>query len=468
MKTSYFLAAALLAASSLFAQETDDPYPHPIPSANGVIVSRIAEFASLPDIDGVAARIMLLNWEPGTQRFFANDMRGPLYSISRDGKQVAVYLDVNDAKWGNPVDSRRGELGVQSFAFHPQFTESGAPAYGKFYTWGDSSNTTPAADFTPGQGEVSHHSVLLEWTAKNPHAAAYDGDAPRELIRFLQPFRNHNCGHLTFNPLARPGDAEFGLLYMGIADGGSGGDPFNMAQNLKIGFGKIFRLDPLGKNSANGKYGIPADNPFVGRDDVLPEIYAYGARNPQRLAWDSVNGNMYMAEIGQNIVEEISPVTKGANLGWNVWEGSYRFISRSAVSTQGPRSDPFVTYPIVEWGQPDDLFQPQSAATGLVVYRGVRIPQLKGRILFGDIPSGEIFHVSADNPPNGGQDAIRRILLTDGSEPTTLLKMIQAKNAVQGKEAATRADMRLNSGPDGRLFVINKRDGMIREIVPNR
>ncbi|MDA0204370.1 MAG: PQQ-dependent sugar dehydrogenase [Acidobacteria bacterium] len=467
MRTSYFLAAVLLAASSLLAQETDDPYPQPIPTADGVIVARVAEFASLPDIDGVAARIMLLNWEPGTQRFFANDMRGPLYSISRDGKQVAVYLDVNDPKWGQPVDSRRGEQGVQSFAFHPQFTESGAPGYGKFYTWGDSSNTTPTADFTPGQGEVSHHSVLLEWTVKNPSAATYDGDAPRELIRFQQPFRNHNCGHLTFNPLAGPGNVDFGLLYMGIADGGSGGDPFNMAQNIKIGFGKIFRVDPLGNNSANGKYGIPADNPFVGRDDVLPEIYAYGARNPQRFAWDSANGKMYMAEIGQNIVEEISEVPKGANLGWNTWEGSFRFISRSAVNTQGPRSDPSVTYPVVEWGQPDGLFQPQSAATGLVVYRGDRIPQLKGRILFGDIPSGEIFHVSADNPPNGGQDAIRRILLTDGNEPTTLLKMIQAKNAAQGNEAATRADMRLNSGPDGRLFIINKRDGVIREIVPN-
>jgi hypothetical protein len=467
MKTLIFVAATLLAASCTFAQETDDPFPQPIPTADGVIVARVAEFASLPDIDGLAARIMLLNWEPGTQRFFANDMRGPLYTISRDGRQVSVYLNVNDPKWGHPVDSRGNEQGVQSFAFHPQFTESGAAGYGKFYTWGDHSNTTPAADFTPGQGDVSHHSVVLEWTAKNPRAAAYDGDAPRELMRFQQPFRNHNCGHLAFNPLARPGDADFGLLYMGIADGGSGGDPFNMSQNLKIGFGKIFRFDPLGTNSANGKYGIPADNPFVSRDDALPEIYALGVRNPQRFAWDSVNGKMYFAEIGQNIVEEISEVTKGANLGWNTWEGSFHFISRSAVNVADPRGNPSMTYPIVEWGQPDPLFQPQSAATGLVVYREDRIPQLKGRILFGDIPSGEIFHVSADNPPDGGQDAIRRILLTSGGEPTTLLKMIQAKNAQQGKEAATRADMRLNSGPEGRLFVINKRDGMIREIIPN-
>src|SRR5690606_17448186 len=121
------------------------------------------------------------------ERFFANDMRGPLYTISRDGKQVSVYLNVNDAKWGHAVDSRGAEQGVQSFAFHPQFTESGAPGYGKFYTWGDHSNTSPTPDFTPGQGDVSHHSVVLEWTAKNPRAATYDGDAPRELMRFQQP-----------------------------------------------------------------------------------------------------------------------------------------------------------------------------------------------------------------------------------------------------------------------------------------
>ena len=105
--------------------------------------------------------------------------------------------------------------------------------------------------------------MLLEWTAKTPGAATYDGEAPRELIRLRQPFANHNGGAIAFNPTARPGAADFGLLYMGIGDGGSGGDPMNLAQNLGSAFGKIFRIDPLGKNGRGGKYGIPAANPFV-------------------------------------------------------------------------------------------------------------------------------------------------------------------------------------------------------------
>ena len=182
-------------------------------------------------------------------------------------------------------------------------------------------------------------------------------------------------------------------------------------------------------------------------------------------AWDSANGNMFFTDIGQNIVEEISPVTRGANLGWNTWEGSFAFISRQEVSMESPRSDPSVTYPIAEWGQPDPLFQSQSASIGLVVYRDDAIPELEGRILFGDLPSGEIFHLDADNLPDGGQDEIRRVLLNDGGEAKTLLELIQAKNREQGEDPASRADLRFGTGPDGQVFVLNKQDGTIRRLV---
>src|SRR5690606_13340232 len=137
------------------------------------------------------------------------------------------------------------ERGFQSFAFHPQFNQAGAPGYGRFYTYTDSTNMNPAPDFTAaGAAKETHDTVLLEWTAKNPAAATYDGGAPRELIRIRQPFANHNAGHLAFNPNAPPGSPEFGLLYMGVADGGSGGDPLDLAQNLGSAFGKVFRIDP--------------------------------------------------------------------------------------------------------------------------------------------------------------------------------------------------------------------------------
>lgn len=461
-------AAAVLVGASVFAQAPNDPFPTPIDATEGVIKVNFMEFATLPDLGGpMPSRPMLLVDEPGTRRLFVNDMRGPLYTIPREGKTVAVYLDINDPKWGVNVNSTGNERGFQSFALHPQFARQGTPGFGKLYTYTDTANTTAVADFKPGGGTHTHDTVLLEWRAKNPAAATYDGGAPLELMRFEQPFGNHNGGQLAFNPLAAANSADFGLLYIGSADGGSGGDPINLGQNMSSPFGKMLRIDPLGKNSANGKYGIPKDNPFVSDNDpnTLGEIYAVGVRNPQRFAWDSRNGNLFVADIGQNIVEEVSQVTKGANLGWNKWEGSYGFISRQAVNLENPRGDAKMVYPIVEYGQIDPLLQSQSAVTMGVVYRKKEIPQLSNLLIFGDNPSGEVFYVSADKLPNGGQDAIRRILFNDKGEAKTLLQLIKDKNVAQGKAPSTRADLRFGEGPNGEIFILTKRDGVIRQII---
>ena len=454
------------AVAPLLPGQSNDPFPRPLAAAEGVIAVNVRDFASLPDIGAVAARMMNLVDETGTRRLFVNDMRGPLYSVSYDGARVTQYLDINDAAWGMPVQASGRERGFQTFAFHPQFGQAGTRGVGKFYTYADTSNQTPSPDFTTTQSATTHDTVLLEWTARTPGAATYDGGAPRELIRFRQPFANHNAGHLAFNPLARPGTAEFGVLYMGVADGGSGGDPLRLSQNLGSAFGKILRIDPLGTSSANRKYAVPAGNPFVTRPGALGEIYAYGVRNPQRFAWDGKTGRMFVADIGQNIVEEISPVAAGANLGWNDWEGSYRFVSRQAVSLDTPRGDPAVTYPVVEWGQVDPLLLNSSAASGLLVYRDTRIPQLTNRLLFTDMPSGEIFHVNADALPQGGQDPIRRVLINAGGTTKTALQVIQDRNRAQGRSPASRADLRLNVGHDGQVFLLNKGDGIIRVLTP--
>jgi len=162
----------------------------------------------------------------------------------------------------------------------------------------------------------------------------------------------------------------------------------------------------------------------------LGEIYAYGVRNAQRFGWDSANGNMFLADIGQNTIEKLTLVTSGANLGWNVWEGSFQYVGRSGVSLDNQRGDPAVTYPVAEYAQRDPLLQNQSAAAGLHVYRDDAIPQLANLVLFADQPSGEIFYIQADNLPNGGQDAIRRILLGHS-----------------GKKRRTRQVARLARGP---------------------
>ena len=451
-----------------------DPFPTPIETTQGVVSVNFVEFATIPTGGASGTewpRMMLLVDEPGTRRMFVNTMQGMLYSVSHDGKTVTPYIDLNDAKWGNPVDARSSERGFQSFAFHPQFSQRGTPSYGKFYTWADSSNMTPMPDATPrGEGHT-HDTVLLEWSARDGSGATYDGGPPREMFRVAQPFQNHNGGQIAFNPLTRPGTPDFGLLYIGLADGGSRGpgDPYGHAQNLASAFGKILRIDPLGRNSTNGKYGIPTSNPFAndGKDDTLGEIYAYGARNPQRFSWDSKNGNMYVADIGDQIVEEISPVTRGANLGWNKWEGSYRYADRS-VTLDNPRSEAGLTWPVVEYDHRDPiLVVNRYAITGVFVYRGTGIRQLEHLMIFGDNPSGEIFYVDADNLPNGGQSAIRRFMFNDKGTRKTLLQLIREKNAAQGKEAALRADLRMGVGPNGQLFILNKRDGVIRLLVPD-
>lgn len=447
----------------LNAQVTNDPFKAPIETTQDVITIGFEEFAMLPDVEEEAALAMDLELEPDGKRYFVNDLHGILYTVSQSG-DVTEYLNLSDNKWNVDLRWTVLERGFTGLALHPDFNKGGSDGYGRFYTLLDSSNTNPEPDFTPEGGNDAHDTLLLEWKANDAGAAQYDGGSPRELIRMEQPFGNHNGGQIAFNPLAKAGTTDYGTLYISNGDGGSGGDPMNMSQNLSSLFGKILRIDPLGSNSKNGEYGIPSDNPFANDSDenILKEIYVYGTRSPNRIAWDSNNGQMYVADIGQNIVEEVSPVYAGANLGWKDWEGSFRYVSRSGVNVGDPRSDANLIYPIIEYDQKDDLFQSSVASSGLAVYRDTDIPQLQNLIIFAELASGELFYVSADQLPNGGQDAIRRILLKDNGANKTVLEIIQAKNESQGKDEAYRADVRLAHTNDGKLFLLNKRDGVIR------
>ena len=172
-----------------------------------------------------------------------------------------------------------------------------------------------------------------------------------------------------------------------------------------------------------------------------------------------------MADIGQSVVETLNVVPLGGDLGWNTWEGSYRVVTNTRVEASNPRSEPGITFPVAEFDQNDPLLQPGSAATGVVAYRDDRIPQLTDRVLWGDLPSGEVFHVLADGLRGGGQGAIRRVLFRDGAETKTLLEVVQAKNTDQGRRPTFRADLHFGRGPAGRVFILNKWDGMVREIV---
>ena len=459
------VAIALLAAPAC-GQSTSDPYPDPIPRDEGAIVVPVADFARLPAVNGAPARAMHVIVEPATGRVFILAMQGPIFATALDGSGLVEYLDVADAAWSVGVESGGRERGVQSFAFHPDFATAGAPGYGRIYVWTDTDRTGPQPDFGPEGDEDSHDTVLLEFTAADASAATYDGGPPRELLRVQQPYGNHNGGQIAFDPTVERGQPEFGLLYVGNGDGGSGGDPQGLSQDLGSALGKVLRIDPLGSDGANGRYGIPPSNPFVDRPDALPEVWAYGLRNPQRIAWDAETRAMYVADIGQNTVEEISIATAGANLGWNTWEGSFRYVGRQGVSTGSPRSDPSMTYPVAEYDQQDPVLVGRAAATGLVVQRGGSVPVLDGRVLWGDLPSGEIFHFSADQPPSGGQAPLGRVLLDAGSGAMTFLDLVRRETTRQGRDPASRTDLKIAAGPGGSILLTNKHDGVVRIIRP--
>ena len=488
-----FCALTALAAAWVFAtppQATMDPYS-PIPQSEGVITVAIEDFAHLPDSDQglgelIPARMMLLRDEPGTGQLFVNDLNGLLYSVSYGG-EVTPYLELNADRWGLQLELAGRPKGFQSFAFHPQFDRAGEPGHGRFYTLIDTNATAPKPDYLADPALRAHDTVLLEWIAKDPAARVYDGGEPRELLRVQQPQFAHNGGMLSFQPQATPQDADFGLLYMGIGDGGRGSDPQRLARNLGTIFGKILRIDPLGTNSANGRYGVPDSNPFAsdGSDATLGEIYASGLRNPQRMAWDPKTGAFFVLDIGQNVIEEITIVTPGADLGWSDWEGSFRHNRRrvkSDVLLANPRSDPAVSFPFVEFDQLEPLLErnphkknlpvgnpPSAAITGIIVYRDGPLAKLADKVLFGDSPSGEVFYVPADDPPKDGWKPkhIRRVLFEHGARTMTLLEIIQETNVAQRRNHPNpRADFRFGTGPNGQVFLLNKADGVIRRLVP--
>jgi glucose/arabinose dehydrogenase len=256
----------------------------------------------------------------------------------------------------------------------------------------------------------------------NPHDpnTTVDSSSMRELLRIDKPEFNHNGGTLAVGP---DGD-----LYLSLGDGGFGDDqgPGHVAggnaQSLAPGnvLGKILRIDPRGHNSVNGRYGIPRDNPFVGKPGA-DEIWAYGLRNPYRISFDPVSGRLYAADTGQDNVEEVDVIWPGANYGWHIKEGTFDFhpgSPRSAVDswvTPGTRT-PRLTGPIAEYDHTGPHGTVNGEATvGGFVYRGRSIPALSGRYVFGDYsreadtfgPAARLWYVNGNSNPRHAVTAIR-------------------------------------------------------------
>lgn len=441
-----------------------DPFPQPI--VHGPLTVKISDFANVPNsLGGSPARMSVLSTDP-QGRLFVNDQRGALYRLPDSGGSAQSFLNLNEFAT-NPVVST-AEAGFQSFAFHPDFANVGTAGYGRIYTMHSTSNTSPSPDFDPG-GLTSFHSVLLEWRTEDHSAETFiaaQADSPfREIMRLDQPFGNHNTGLIAFNPDAA-GGADHGNLYIAVGDGGAGGDPQNNGQTLSNPYGAILRIDPLGTNSANGNYGIVDENVFASDPvaaNTLGEIYAAGLRNPQRFGWDASSGEMYIADIGQGSVEEVDRGVNGGNYGWREREGSLPF---NDLGTMG-----FID-PVAEYDHTNLVSDPPSgisnrAVTLGEVLRASEIDGLNGKLLLGDFPTGLIFTLDVDDDPlDGGQDGLFELRLVDENfDEVRLLDLINRERTANGLPLSSRADLRFGFNTAGRVFVLNKHDGVVRELT---
>ena len=411
-------------------------------------------------------RINVLREAPdGSGRLFVNDLRGPLHVI--DGATVSTYLDM-DALRASFITSPGLAMGFVSFAFHPDFASNGL-----FYTVHTES---PGGTPTHGPAEpatISNHSILTEWTATNPAADAFSGSS-REILRIAATSHFHNLGEIAFDPNAGPGHPDYGLLYLANGDYGavnSLGEP-EQIQRLDTLYGALLRIDPLGGDGSPYSYGIPADNPYVsdGDPDTFGEILAHGFRNAHRIHWSRQGlGGPFVTDIGQGNLEEVNVLVAGQNYGWPEREGSYALdpdADPETVFALPPNDASFgFTYPVAQYDHEEGR-----AIAGAILCEQDPASSLHGKLVFSDIVNGRIFYAHAgimmaadDGDPETTAPVAALTLVHEGSEKT----LLQVVRDELGQPTLARVDLRLASDEAGTLYLMTKRDGFVRRLVPD-
>jgi len=504
-------------------------------AASPELTIEIKDFAAMPvtgAIDGAGnsagllARINFLRQEPGGgKRLFVNDLNGPLYILDTESKKATTYLDFNGLA-GHPGIFHRLAIdqglasGFISFEFDPDYAHNG-----KFYTIHLEDPALPGSNLPdkknfPGLktvgyavsqaihtlGKTEREAVLMEWTDSDISNTTFEGTA-REVMRLEYSGRIHPMADLVFNPTARPGDPDRRVMYVATGDGGNGEQTTNVRgnpQRLDMLVGKILRIIPDLKEqvnrstvSENGRYRIPNDNPFASQAGARKEIWAYGLRNPHRLAWDidpaSHTDNLIAFVIGLRTWETIDIIHKGANYGYSRREGPQQLNDNNSLSGPPERDlipvqiDATTTagtvhpnYPVVAYGH--------NRENGIIaiangfVYRGRKLPALRGKLLFGDITSGRLWWTD-----------MKEMLAADDGDPKTMAERHEVKIAWESKAYPTmapiiesayharggkaehlpgaervpggRSDIRLATDTDGELYIMSKSDGVIRAVV---
>lgn len=339
--------------------------------------------------------VALLQAPDDDSRWFIVQKGGQVLTFVNDDATMtaALFIDISDR-----VEAAPSEAGLLGMAFHPLFALNGEVFLS--YTAAGSGTGVPL---------ISHISRFTS----HDGGKQLDPDSEEVLLAVEQPFTNHNGGHVAFGP--------DGFLYIGLGDGGSGGDPLGNGQNIDTLLGAILRIDV----ESDAPYGIPPDNPFSlggGRS----EIFAWGLRNPWRWSFDRVTGELWAGDVGQSQREEVDRIVLGGNYGWNIFEGTLCF--------GGGVCDPAdLIPPLAEYSHSDGC-----SITGGIVYRGTAITSLAGTYLYGDFCSGTIW----------GLDS-----LTDG----TLVPQVLLESRLSISAFA--------EGNDGEPFVVDYTSGTLHRFL---
>jgi glucose/arabinose dehydrogenase len=337
----------------------------------------------------------------GQSHIFVTEQPGQIHVFSDNPEttHTEVFLDIRDR-----VSESGNEEGLLGLAFDTKYSTNG-----HFYVYYSASS--------PRRSVLSRFSV----DQRDPNTA--DLSSETIILEIPQPYQNHNGGQIAFGP--------DGYLYIGLGDGGLGGDPMGNAQNISTLLGTILRID-VRSVSENKNYGIPIDNPFVGINGAREEIWAYGLRNPWRFSFDATTGLLWAGDVGQQKWEEIDIVEKGLNYGWNIMEGGHCFSPANNCDTTN------LELPVAEFAHTEGC-----SITGGYVYRGDKIPWLLGTYVYGDYCSGKIWGLHYD-----GDSIIEHSMLLDSNLSITSF----------------------GQGLDGKLYVLSRNSGIYRilpKIVPN-
>ncbi|MBN7809757.1 PQQ-dependent sugar dehydrogenase [Algoriphagus sp. H41] len=395
-------------------------------------------FAQLPASDSVPPMAKMTKMEPipGTDRLMINDQRVGIYQLVN--QKPELYLNLAEQR-PDLVSKPGWATGLGSFVFHPDFVENGL-----FYTAHTEPGGTRPSDIGYTDSlDVFMQWILTEWQAKDPASLKFEGSS-REMLRIDNPSQAHGMQELAFNPNSKKGDEDYGLLYIGYGDGASveRGFPAISHNDAQEVYSSILRIDPAGRNSRNGKYGIPASNPFANTPGKAGEVYANGFRNPNRIFWDE-QGNFYATDIGQHTIEELNRVEAGKFYGWPIREGAFVInpYGRLRRLFPLPADDEKygITYPLIQL-EHDEL---AAIFAGYIMGYG----ELKGKFLFGDILSGRLFVSDLSAGPSPKVESL--LVVYEGKEMTL-------EELVGG-----RVDLKFGIDADKRVFIMSKNEGKV-------